>query len=187
MFTRHLTASNLHVGSWELTSDGCNEIYRRASCETKDKFTRRTATAALVYARLEALSLIETVSLLQACRLLASVEDLQHELNDLNSFRHVPRPYLHFKGDRFVAVEDVALYAAETEKLLPDSSEVWEIVSMLRCRLKTLGVTGMLYGGLSIVRYRVGNEGFMLVSFSSRNTKAPTYAGSPAAVRCPHL
>ena len=73
------------------------------------------------------LPIIGTVSILQAYGLLASVEDLRCELNDLNSFRRVPRLYLHSKGDRLVAAEDVASHAAEIGKLLPVTREVWEV------------------------------------------------------------
>lgn len=70
--------------------------------------------------------IVGTVSLMQAYGLLSSVEDLRRELNNLNSFGPVPRLYLHSKGDRLVAAEDVASHAAEIGKLLPVSRELWE-------------------------------------------------------------
>lgn len=73
------------------------------------------------------LPIVGTVSFMQACGLLSSVEDLRRELNDLKSFGPVPRLYLHSKGDRLVAVKNVASHAAEIEKLLPVSRELWEV------------------------------------------------------------
>jgi len=73
------------------------------------------------------LPVIGTVSFLQAYGLLASVEDLRRELNDLTSFGPVPRLYLHSKGDRLVAAEDVASHADEIGKVLPVWRETWEV------------------------------------------------------------
>lgn len=70
--------------------------------------------------------IIGTVSVLQSCGLLSSVEDLRRELNDLNSFGAVPRLYVHSKGDRLVAAEHVASHAAEIATLLPLSRETRE-------------------------------------------------------------
>lgn len=85
------------------------------------------------------LPIIGTVSLLQAYGLLASVEDLRRELNDLNSFGPVPRLYLHSKGDRLVAAEDVASHAAEIGILLPVTREVWEIAEHVALPLEDAG------------------------------------------------
>lgn len=71
--------------------------------------------------------LIGTVSLLQSWGILSSVEDLRRELNDLNTFGPAPRLYLHSKGDRLVAAEDVALHAAEIGRKVPVMREVWEL------------------------------------------------------------
>jgi hypothetical protein len=85
------------------------------------------------------LPIIGTVSLLQAYGLLASVEDLRRELNDLNSFGRVPRLYLHSKGDRLVAAEDVALHAAEIGEVLSVSREVWEVAEHVALPLEDAG------------------------------------------------
>ena len=58
--------------------------------------------------------------------MLNSVEDLRRELNDLNTFGPAPRLYLHSKGDRLVAAEDVASHAAEIARRLDVTREVWE-------------------------------------------------------------
>lgn len=73
------------------------------------------------------LPVIGTVSLLQSWGLLSSVVDLRRELNDINTFGPVPRLYLHSKGDRLVAGEDVASRAAETGARVPVTREVWEV------------------------------------------------------------
>jgi hypothetical protein len=70
--------------------------------------------------------IVGAISMLQSYGLLTSVEDLRCELNDLNSFGAVPRLYLHSKGDRLVAAEDVASHAAEAGAILPVSRETWE-------------------------------------------------------------
>jgi hypothetical protein len=70
--------------------------------------------------------IIGTISMLQSCGLLSSVEDLRRELNDFNSFGAVPRLYLHSKGDRLVAAEDVASHAAEIGTVLLVSRETWD-------------------------------------------------------------
>lgn len=70
---------------------------------------------------------IGTISLLQAWGMLSSVEDLRQELNDLNTFGPAPRLYLHSKGDRLVAAEDVASHAAEIGAILPVTRELWEV------------------------------------------------------------
>lgn len=72
------------------------------------------------------LPVIGSVSLLQAWGMISSVEDLRRELNDLNTFGNAPRLYLHSKGDRLVAAEDVASHAAEIGLRLSATREVWE-------------------------------------------------------------
>ncbi|KAM0703724.1 hypothetical protein Q7P35_009663 [Cladosporium inversicolor] len=83
--------------------------------------------------------IIDTVSILQAYGLLASVEDLRRELNDLNSFGPVPRLYLHSRGDRLVATEYVASHAAEIGKLLPATREAWEAAEHVALPLEDAG------------------------------------------------
>lgn len=73
------------------------------------------------------LPVIGTVSLLQSWGLLSSVEDLRRDLNDINTFGPVPRLYLHSKGDRLVAAEDVASHAADIGMKVPVVREVWEV------------------------------------------------------------
>lgn len=58
------------------------------------------------------LPVIGSISILQGWGMLSSVEDLRRELNDVNTFGPAPRLYLHSKGDRLVAAEDVASHAA---------------------------------------------------------------------------
>ena len=85
------------------------------------------------------LPIIGTVSLLQAYRLLASVEDLRRELNNLNSFGPVPRLYMHSKGDRLVAADDVASHAAEMSMSVPVWREVWEVAGHVALPLEDAG------------------------------------------------
>jgi hypothetical protein len=82
---------------------------------------------------------IGTVSLLQAYGLLASVEDLRRELNDLKTFGPVPRLYLHSKGDRLVAAEDVASHAEEIGRILPVWRETWEVAEHVALPLEDAG------------------------------------------------
>ena len=70
---------------------------------------------------------IGSISFLQAWGLLSSVEDLRRELNDFDTFGPTPRLYLHSKGDRLVAAEDVASHAAEIGARVPVVREVWEV------------------------------------------------------------
>jgi len=70
---------------------------------------------------------IGTISLLQAWGMLSSVENLRREVNNLNTFGPAPRLYLHSKGDRLVAAEDVASHAAEIGARVPVVREVWEV------------------------------------------------------------
>jgi hypothetical protein len=85
------------------------------------------------------LPVISAVSFLQAYGLLASVEDLRRELNDLNSFGPVSRLYLHSKGDRLVAAEDVASHAEEIGKSLPVWRETWEVAEHVALPLEDAG------------------------------------------------
>lgn len=80
-----------------------------------------------ILGRADLLPVIGTVSLLQSWGLISSVEDLRRELNDTNTFGPVPRLYLHSKGDRLVAAEDVASHAAEIGMRVPVMREVWEV------------------------------------------------------------
>lgn len=70
---------------------------------------------------------IGTISLLQVWGILSSVEDLRRELNDLTTFGPAPRLYLHSKGDRLVAAEDVASHAAVIGARLPVTRELWQV------------------------------------------------------------
>lgn len=71
--------------------------------------------------------LIGSISLLQKCGILSSVEDLRRELNDLSTFGDIPRLYLHSKGDKVVAAEDVAAHADEmAANGVSVSRHVWE-------------------------------------------------------------
>lgn len=72
------------------------------------------------------LPVIGSVSILQAWGILSSVEDLRGELNDPSTFGLAPRLYLHSKGDRLVAAEDVASHAAEMGTRVNVTREVWE-------------------------------------------------------------
>jgi hypothetical protein len=80
--------------------------------------------------------------------LLSSVEDLRRELNNLNSFGAVPRLYLHSKGDRFVAAEDVASHAAEIGSILRSQEKCGMLPSMLIYRSKMHRAIGLQYVAL---------------------------------------
>lgn len=55
------------------------------------------------------------------------MEDLRRELNDLSTFGDIPRLYLHSKGDKVVAAEDVAAHADEmAANGVSVSRHVWE-------------------------------------------------------------
>jgi hypothetical protein len=82
---------------------------------------------------------IGTIFLLQVSGVLSSAEDLGRELNDLNTFGPVPRLYLHSKGDRLVAAEDVAAHAAEIAARVPVVREMWEVAEHVALPLEDSG------------------------------------------------
>jgi hypothetical protein len=82
---------------------------------------------------------IGTIYLLQTWGIVSSAEDLGRELNDLNTFGPVPRLYLHSKGDRLVAAEDVAAHAAEIGARVSVVREVWEVAEHVALPLEDSG------------------------------------------------